>query len=36
VQDVRWIQGNARTDLAEVTIGKIALQRAHLAALPEA
>jgi putative membrane protein len=28
-QDVRWMQGNAQTDLAEITIGKIALKRAR-------
>jgi putative membrane protein len=29
-QDVRWMQGNAATDLAEITVGKIALHRARL------
>jgi putative membrane protein len=29
-QDVRWMQGNARTDLAEIAIGKLALKRARL------
>ena len=28
VQDVRWMQGNAQTDLAEIAIGKVALKRA--------
>ena len=28
VQDVRWMQGNAQTDLAEIAIGKIALKKA--------